>query len=106
METGLALRPPTGALKAQTIPFNKVMQTMDAHFEKMNDSTYTFTLPETVSGWCELSVKGERGDSVKLCFISDEGLDYGQKDVYVLKVEIEKNGNPNLPGMHLKRLRL
>lgn len=81
----LLVRPPTGTLQAQTIPFNKVMQTVDTSFEQNNDSLYTFTLPETVSGWCELSVKGKAGDTVKLRFISDEGLDYGQKDIYILK---------------------
>lgn len=102
----LLVRPPTGALKAQTIPFNKVMQTMDAHFEKMNDSTSTFTLPETVSGWCELSVKGERGDSVKLRFISDEGLDYGQKDVYVLKGGNREEWEPQFTWHAFKKIEI
>lgn len=84
-QSALAVRPPTGALQAQTIPFTKVMGTVDTSFEQVNDSVYLFSLPETVSGWCRLSVKGRAGDTVKLRFISDEGLDYGQEDTYILK---------------------
>ncbi|MDR1089463.1 MAG: glycoside hydrolase family 78 protein [Prevotella sp.] len=81
----LEVRPPAGSLRAQTAPFNKVMATVNATFIKNSDSLYTFTLPETVSGWCSLNVKGNRGDTVKLRFISEEGLDYGQIDTYILK---------------------
>lgn len=81
----LQVRPPTGPLRAQTVPFNKVMRTVDTHFEKTNDSLYTFTLPETISGWCALRVKGKPGDRVKLRFISEEALDYGQTDAYILQ---------------------
>ena len=37
---------PTGTLMSQTIPFNKVMQIVDTHFEQLNDSLYIFTLPK------------------------------------------------------------
>lgn len=84
-KSALAVRPPAGKLEAQTIPFNKVMETVDARLEKVSDSLYVFTLPETVSGWCALSVRGMPGDTVRMRFISDEGLDYGQEDVYILK---------------------
>jgi len=79
------VRPPTGKLRFQTIPFNKVMCTMGTSFKKNNDTLYTFTLPETVSGWCAINIKGNSGDTVRLRFISEEGLDYGQIDTYILK---------------------
>ena len=69
----------------QTIPFNKVMQIVDTHFEQLNDSLYIFTLPETVSGWCTLNVEGNSGDMIRLRFISEEGLDYGQTDTYIFE---------------------
>ena len=100
----LAVRPPTGALQAQTIPFTKVMGTVDTHFEQANDSLYIFTLPETVSGWCELSVKGRAGDSVKLRFISDEGLNYGQEDVYILKGGQEERWEPKFTWHAFKKI--
>ncbi len=81
----LEVRPPTGDLKTQTVPFNKVMATVKTTFEKNSGSLYTFMLPETVSGWCALKVKGNAGDTVKLRFVSEEGLDYQQIDTYILK---------------------
>lgn len=81
----LSVRPPTGMLRVQTVPFTKIMGTVDTYFEQANDSLFVFTLPETVAGWCELSVKGQAGDTVKLRFISDEGLSYGQEDMYILR---------------------
>lgn len=100
----LSVRPPTGTLQAQTIPFNKVMQTVDTQFKQINDSLYTFTLPETVSGWCELSVKGKAGDLVKLRFISDEGLSYGQEDTYILKGGGEEKWEPKFTWHAFKKV--
>lgn len=102
-EPALAVRPPTGVLQAQTIPFTKVMGTVDTYCEQANDSLYIFTLPETVSGWCELAVKGKAGDSVKLRFVSDEGLDYGQEDVYILKGGQEERWEPKFTWHAFKR---
>ena len=84
-QPALHVRPPTGEMRAQTVPFNKVMRTIDTSFEKNNDSLYTFTLPETVSGWCSINVRGNAGDTVKMRFITEEGFDYGQIDTYILK---------------------
>ncbi len=90
----LQVCPPTGMLRAQTVPFNKVMDIVKTSFEKKNDSLYIFTLPETVSGWCRIHVKGHPGDMVKLHFVSEEGLDYGQTDTYILKGENEEEWEP------------
>lgn len=100
----LLVRPPTGALRGQTIPFNKVMCTVNTEFQRTNDSIYTFTLPETVSGWCALTVKGNPGDTVKLRFISDEGLDYGQADTYILKGDAEEKWEPRFTWHAFKKV--
>jgi alpha-L-rhamnosidase len=84
-KSALEVRPPTGELRAQTIPFNRVMDVVSTTFKRVNDSLSVFTLPETISGWCALNVKGKSGGKVKLRFISEEGLDYGQTDTYILK---------------------
>lgn len=81
----LSVRPPTGVLCAQTVPFNRVMNTVETTFEQLNDSTYRYILPETVSGWCALRVTGKSGDKVRLRFISEEEMDYGQTDTYILR---------------------
>ncbi len=90
----LQVRPPTGELRTQSIPFNKVMQIVDSQFEQVNDSIYRFTLPETVSGWSAIKVKGNSGDTVKLRYISEEELDYGQTDTYILKGNDEEVWEP------------
>lgn len=100
----LLVRPPIGKLEAQTVPFNKIMHTVNTNFEKTNDSLYTFTLPETISGWCSLSVKGQPGDSVKLRFVSDEGLDYGQEDTYILKGGNKEKWEPRFTWHAFKKV--
>lgn len=90
----LQVRPPTGELRTQSIPYNRVMQIVDTQFEQVNDSIYRFTLPETVSGWSAIKVKGKPGDTVKLRFISEEELDYGQTDTYILKGNGEEEWEP------------
>lgn len=77
-------RIPAGRLTPQTVPFNRHAADVPTVFEAVNDSTYRFTLPETVSGWCALTVRGKAGDKVRLRHISEEGLDYGQTDTYIL----------------------
>ncbi len=84
-QAALEVRPPSGRLMAQTVPFTKVMRTVDTTFKNSGDSIYTFTLPETVSGWCSIDVKGNKGDILKLRFITEEGYDYGQTDTYILR---------------------
>lgn len=84
-KSALEVRPPTGKLCAQTVPYTRIMNTVKGSFEQLNDSTYRYLLPETVSGWCELRVIGKANDEVRLRFISEEGMDYGQVDTYILK---------------------
>lgn len=100
----LKICPPTGRLKSQTIPFTKVMQVMPTRMEQMNDSLYMFTLPETVSGWCEINVQGKVGDVVKLRFISEEGLDYGQTDTYILKGGASEQWEPRFTWHTFRRV--
>ena len=91
----LIVRPPTGILHSQQAPFDKITRSVKPAFiGKTNDSTYRFELPEMISGWAELRVKGSSGDRVKLRFIGEEdrdgkdvwyGEDFGQTDTYILK---------------------
>lgn len=80
----IAARVPAGKLVPQTVPFNRHTPDIPATYQVVNDSTYLFTLPETVSGWCALTVSGQAGNTVKLRHISEEGLDYGQYDTFIL----------------------
>jgi len=104
--SALEIRSPTGELMAQTVPFTKVMETVKTEFEKNSDNLYTFTLPETVSGWCSMSVKGNAGDTVKLRFISEEGLDYGQIDTYILKGGASENWEPRFTWHTFRKIEI
>lgn len=84
--SSLEVRSPSGKLCSQMAPFDKIVRTITPAFEeKKNDSTYLYSLPETVSGWVQLNVQGKAGSRVKLRFIAEEGEDYGQSDTYILK---------------------
>lgn len=85
-KSALIARAPTGKLCPQLAPFDKITRTLQPTFEgQINDSTYRYKLPEMISGWAELHVKGKAGNQVKLRFIGEEGEDFGQLDTYILK---------------------
>lgn len=87
--------PPSGALHAQTAPFDKVTRVLTPTFEgKVYDSVYRYHLDETVAGWANINVKGKAGNVIKIRYISEEGEDYGQWDTYTLKGGITENWEP------------
>lgn len=84
----LLVRAPTGKLCSQLAPPERITRTLIPDYtEQKNDSTHLYTLPEVVSGWAELKVKGSKGDVVRMRFIGEEGHDFGQADEYTLKGE-------------------
>lgn len=91
----LTVKPPTGKLQPQLAPYDKITNIIRPEYkEKENDSTYIFTLPKTVSGWATLNLEGKIGSQVKLRFFSEEGDDYGQSDIYILKGDGQENWEP------------
>ncbi len=85
-QQALLVRAPTGDLHPQLAPYDKITRTIKPKLEKkVNDSTYLYALPEMISGWAELNVKGNAGDEVRLRFIGEEEGDFGQTDKYILK---------------------
>jgi len=81
----LLVKPPTGALRPQTAPFDKIMRTLKPVFDgRVKDTIYQYHLAETVSGWAAIRVSGKAGGKVKIRYISEEGDDYGQVDTYIL----------------------
>lgn len=83
--SSLVVRAPEGVLRPQTAPFDRITRTLKPSFEgRINDSTYLYRLPEMVSGWAELSVRGEAGSRIKLRFVGEEEADFGQFDTYTL----------------------
>ncbi|MDR1201799.1 MAG: glycoside hydrolase family 78 protein [Tannerellaceae bacterium] len=91
----LTVRAPTGSLHTQLAPADKITRVLIPGFKgRINDSTYLYTLPEMISGWAELNVKGEAGNQIRLRFISEEKDDYGQFDTYILKGGVKETWEP------------
>jgi alpha-L-rhamnosidase len=85
-EKALIAKAPTGKMRSQLAPPDKIVRTVGMKIkEQLNDSTYLYELPEMLSGWVKLCVEGKAGNTVTLRFIGEEGRDFGQKDVYILK---------------------
>jgi alpha-L-rhamnosidase len=85
-QSALLVKPPTGVLRPQTAPFDKITRTLKPVFDGVaKDAVYRYHLDETVSGWAAIKVSGKAGSSVKIRYVSEEGEDYGQFDSYILK---------------------
>lgn len=91
-------RVPSGKLVPQTVPFNRQTADVPTEFEAVNDSTYRFTLPETVSGWCAITVNGNAGDIVKLRHISEGGSTTASSTPTSLAGKVSRHGNRASPG--------
>ena len=84
-KTAVTVRPPEGELHAQLAPPDRAVQTLVPTLEQTGDHAWQFTLPYTVSGWARIRVQGHAGDSLRLRFFTEEGTDYGQEDLYILR---------------------
>lgn len=93
--SSLMVRAPTGQLFPQLAPPDKITRILQPEFEgRINDSVYRYKLPEMISGWAELNVKGKAGSRLKLRFIGEEEEDFGQFDTYTLKGEGQERWEP------------
>jgi alpha-L-rhamnosidase len=100
------VKAPTGRLQPQLAPFDKVTRTLTPSFKgRINDSTWLYVLPEMISGWAALTVKGRSGDSVELRFDGEEGEDFGQKDVYILKGGKQERWEPRFTWHAFRSIR-
>lgn len=80
------VRPPTGILKAQISPPDRVTKTLKpVSVTEVEKGIYRFDLGEMISGWVRLKISGEIGTKIKLRYIEELGPTYGQTDTYFLK---------------------
>ncbi len=79
------VRPPTGVVKAQIYPADRVIKTLPAKTcISPEPGVQQFDLGQMISGWVRLKIKGPAGAAVKLRFIEELGPSYGQTDTYIL----------------------
>lgn len=100
------VRSPTGKLEAQTAPFDKVVRTLIPVLQQKKDAVSRFRLPEAVSGWASIKVRGKAGSQVTIRYISEEGDDYGQTDTYILKGEGAESWKPRFTWHTFRDLEL
>ncbi|GAB1452158.1 glycoside hydrolase family 78 protein [Draconibacterium sp.] len=82
------VRPPTGILKAQTSPPDRVIQTIQPiEVSQREKGIYRFDMGQMISGWARLKISGEKCTKIKLVFTEEFGPTYGQTDTYILKGE-------------------
>ena len=82
------VRPPTGNLKAQTSPLDRVTKTLQpVSVSQPEKGIYRFDMGQMISGWARLKISGKKGTEIKLVFTEEFGPTYGQTDTYILKGE-------------------
>ncbi len=83
-----AVRSPTGRLRAQISPPDRVTRTINPiRMTTPVEGVYRYDLGEMISGWVRLKVSGPRGTTITMKFIEEAGPAYGQTDTYILKGE-------------------
>lgn len=84
----ITVRPPTGTLKAQISPPDRINKTIKPiSVIQPEKGRYRFDMGRLFSGWARLKVSGTKGTELKLRFIEEFGPTYGQTDTYILKGE-------------------
>ncbi len=94
-ENAEPVRPPTGVLKAQISPPDRVTQTIKpVSVSQPEKGIYRYDLGRMISGWARIRISGEKGTKIKLVFTEEFGPTYGQTDTYILKGEGEETWEP------------
>ena len=82
------VRAPTGTLRSQLAPPDKVTQTiLPVSISNPAEGMYRFDLGQMISGWVRLQVRGNAGDTIRVRHIEEMGSDYKQIDLFILKGE-------------------
>ena len=80
------VKAPAGKLNSQLAPPDRVIRTIKPVFLKKNETgSSLFDAGEMISGWVNIKLHGDRGDTVRLRYIEELGRDYHQVDTYILK---------------------
>jgi len=89
------VRAPAGSLKSQLAPFDKIVRSIHPILlGKSTTGVSLFDAGEMISGWVQLKLHGNRGDTVRIRHIEELGRDYHQIDTYILKGTGEESYEP------------
>lgn len=88
---------PGGPLQAQNCPFDRVVETLavtalvrpvrglEAQIFQPKPGLYGFDCGRNFAGWVRLKLRQPAGTKIKIQYIEDSGLRYGQSDTYIAK---------------------
>ena len=84
----ITVRPPTGILKAQISPPDRVTKTIHpVSVTEPDRGIFRFDMGRLYSGWVRLKISGPKGTTIKFRFTEEFGPTYNQSDTYILKGE-------------------
>ncbi len=94
-QSATEVRAPAGKLQSQLAPADKITRTISPVFLiNSSSNSYLFGAGEMISGWVQLKMHGERGDTVRIRHIEELGRDYHQIDTYILNGDAEEIYEP------------
>jgi alpha-L-rhamnosidase len=81
----IAVRPPSGTLKAQMSPPDRVTKTIrPVAVSQPEKGVYRFDMGRLFSGWARIKISGPNGTKIRLRFTEEFGPTYNQTDTYIL----------------------
>jgi len=82
----LEVKAPAGHLESQLAPYDKVVRTIRPVFmHKDYQGTCLYDAGEMISGWVQVRMNGQKGDTIKIRHLEELGGDYHQIDTYIMK---------------------
>jgi len=94
-KTANEVRAPSGKLEAQQAPPDRITRTIRPVFlGKAPSGSLLFDTREMISGWVQLKLHGQRGDTIRIRHIEELGPDYHQVDTYIVKGAGEETYEP------------
>ncbi len=85
-QNALEVKAPAGHLESQLAPFDKVVRIIHPVFvHKDEKGTCLYDAGEMISGWVQVRIHGQKGDTIRIRHIEELGGDYHQTDTYIMK---------------------
>ena len=82
----VTVRPPTGILKGQISPPDRVTRIINpVSVTEPDKGVYRYDMGRMFSGWAKLKISGPKGSRIKLRYFEEGGTTYDQTDTYILK---------------------
>jgi len=89
------VKAPAGKLHSQLAPPDRIVRNIHPVYQGKSESGgELFDAGEMISGWMQLKMHGNRGDTIRISYIEELGRDYHQLDTYILKGDAEECYEP------------